>query len=190
VCACVCAYALWAVAERPGSLSHMFFSRHSSLPNSLSKLGGNIRTTQTNQHLRVRSTTWALYIVLVFLLLTTALVVPFTLLKHLTSHALLTSPTPRQRVFVCGACTGIAQVVVSLVAPVDSLFKQSILRCLGVCLTSCLLHIDTVVIFVTHESMMTIPTQTVWTPTWYALWVKERTHNPLDDHLNDNNRKQ
>jgi len=45
-----------------------------------------------------------------------SLVVPCTLLKHPTSHALLTSPTPRQRAFICGACTRTAQVGVSLVA--------------------------------------------------------------------------
>ena len=125
--------------------------------NSLSKLGRNIRITRTNQHLRVRSTTSTLYIVLVFRLLTTALVGPCTLLKHPTSHALLTSPTPPQR----GACTDTLLVGVSLVAPLNLLLKRSSLHCLGVCLTSCLWHIQVVVLFVTHKSMMTIPTPTV-----------------------------
>jgi len=55
-------------------------------------------------------------IALVVLLLTTALIVHCTLLKHPTSPALLTSPTPRQRAIICGACTGTAQVGVSLAA--------------------------------------------------------------------------
>ena len=33
-----------------------------------------------------------------------------TLLQHPTSHALLTSPTPHESEFVCGACIGTAQI--------------------------------------------------------------------------------
>ena len=51
-----------------------------------------------------------------------------TLLQHPTSHALLTSPTPCQREFVCGACIGTAQVGASLVAPIEFIFKRSSLR--------------------------------------------------------------
>jgi len=53
-----------------------------------------------------------------------------TLLRHLTSQALPTSPTPRQRELVCGACIGTAQVGISLGAPLNSIFKRSSLRCL------------------------------------------------------------
>jgi len=51
-----------------------------------------------------------------------------TFLQHPTSRALLTSPTPRQRVFVCGACIGTAQIGASLVAPLGFIFKRSSLR--------------------------------------------------------------
>ena len=47
---------------------------------------------------------------IVFLLVKTALVGPCTLLQYPTSHALLTSPTPCQREFVCETCIGTAQV--------------------------------------------------------------------------------
>ena len=53
-----------------------------------------------------------------------------TLLEHPTSQVLLTSPNPRQRKLVCGACMGTEQVGTSLAAPLDSLFKQSSLRSL------------------------------------------------------------
>jgi len=43
--------------------------------------------------------------------------------------------TPRQRTFICGACTGTAQVGVSLVSLFAPLFKRSRLHCLGECLT-------------------------------------------------------
>ena len=52
----------------------------------------------------------------------------WTLLRHTTSPALLTSPTPYQREFVCGACIGSAQVGASLVAPLGVIFKRSSLR--------------------------------------------------------------
>jgi len=51
-----------------------------------------------------------------------------TLLQHPTSHALLTSPIPCQRVLVCGACIGTAQIDASLVAPHGFIFKRSSLR--------------------------------------------------------------
>jgi len=43
--------------------------------------------------------------------------------------------SPHQRAFVYGACTGTAQLGVSLVSLVDLLFKQSRLHCFDVCLT-------------------------------------------------------
>jgi len=50
--------------------------------------------------------------------------------------ALVVPPSsPYQRAFVCGACTGTAQVGVSLVSLWDPLFKRSRLHCLDVCLT-------------------------------------------------------
>ena len=50
--------------------------------------------------------------------------------------ALVVPPSsPHQRAFVCGACTGTAQVGVSLVSLCDPLFKRSRLHCLDVCLT-------------------------------------------------------
>jgi len=49
---------------------------------------------------------------------------------HPTSPALLTSPTPYQREFVCGACIGTAQIGASLVAPLGFIFKRSSLRSL------------------------------------------------------------
>jgi len=51
-----------------------------------------------------------------------------TLLQHPTSHALLTSPTPYQSEFVCGACIGTAQVGASLVVPLGFIFKRPSLR--------------------------------------------------------------
>ena len=51
-----------------------------------------------------------------------------TLPHNPTSHALLTSSTPRQRELVCGACIGTTQVAASLAAPLNSLFKRSTLR--------------------------------------------------------------
>jgi len=51
-----------------------------------------------------------------------------TLLQHPTLHALLTSPTPCQRLLICGACIGTAQVGASLVAPFEFIFKRSSLR--------------------------------------------------------------
>jgi len=45
------------------------------------------------------------------------------------------SSSPHQRAFVCGACTGTAQVGVSWVSSLDSLFKRSWLHCLQVCST-------------------------------------------------------
>ena len=53
-----------------------------------------------------------------------------TLLQHPTSPALLTSPTPCKREFVCGACIGTAQIGASLVVPLGFIFKQSSLRSL------------------------------------------------------------
>ena len=53
-----------------------------------------------------------------------------TLLPHPTSKALLNPPTPRQRMLVCGACIGTAQVGALLAVPLDSLFKRSDLRSL------------------------------------------------------------
>jgi len=53
-----------------------------------------------------------------------------TLLSHPTSHALLTSPTPRRRELIYGACISTAQVGASLAAPLDSFFKRSSLRSL------------------------------------------------------------
>ena len=55
-------------------------------------------------------------------------------------QALRTSPVPHQKAFVCEACTGTAQIGVSLFAPLDSFFKQSTLRCWGVCLMWYLWH--------------------------------------------------
>ena len=51
-----------------------------------------------------------------------------TLLQHPTSPALLTSPTPCQRVLVCGACIGTAQVGSSFFAPLEFIFRRSSLR--------------------------------------------------------------
>jgi len=70
-----------------------------------------------------------------------------TLLQHPTSQVLLTSPTPCQREFVCGACIGTAQVGASLVAPLEFIFKRSSLRSLRDMFD---------VILVTHKNMMTI----------------------------------
>jgi len=42
---------------------------------------------------------------------------------------------PHQRAFVCGACIGTAQVDVSLVSPLNPLFKRSMLHCFDICLT-------------------------------------------------------
>jgi len=51
-------------------------------------------------------------------------------------RALVVPPSsPHQRAFVCWACTGTAQVGVSLVSLFDPLFKRSRLHCLDVCLT-------------------------------------------------------
>ena len=51
-------------------------------------------------------------------------------------RALVVTPfSPHQRAFVCGACTGTAQVGVSLVFLFDPLFKRSRLHCSDVCLT-------------------------------------------------------
>jgi len=61
----------------------------------------------------------------------------YLLQKHHFAHC---SPPPRQREFVCGACTGTAQVGVSLVAPLDSIFKLSSLNCLSVYFTWFLWH--------------------------------------------------
>jgi len=43
--------------------------------------------------------------------------------------------SPHQRAFVCGACTGTAQVGVSCVSLFGPLFKRSGMHCLHVCLT-------------------------------------------------------
>ena len=51
-------------------------------------------------------------------------------------RALVVPPSsPHQRAFVCGACTGTAQVGASLVSLFDALLKRSRLHCLNVCLT-------------------------------------------------------
>jgi len=51
-------------------------------------------------------------------------------------RALVVPPSfPHQRPFVCGACIGTAQVVVSLVSLFDPLFKRSRLHCFDICLT-------------------------------------------------------
>ena len=71
-----------------------------------------------------------------------------TLLQHPTSHALLTSPTPCERELVYGACIGTAQVGVSLVAPLDSLFKRSSLRSIH----------DILIVFVTCRNKLPFST--------------------------------
>ena len=43
--------------------------------------------------------------------------------------------SPHQRLFVCGACIGTAQVGVSLVSLLNPLFKRSRLHCFDICLT-------------------------------------------------------
>jgi len=59
-----------------------------------------------------------------------------TRLGKVYKRALVVPPSsPHQRAFVCGACTGTAQVGVSLVSLFDLLFKRSRLHCLDVCLT-------------------------------------------------------
>jgi len=59
-----------------------------------------------------------------------------TPLGKVYKRALVVPPSSHhQRVFVCGACTGTAQVGVSLVFLFDPLFKQSRLNCLDICLT-------------------------------------------------------
>ena len=51
-------------------------------------------------------------------------------------RALVVPPSSlHQRMFVCGACTGTAQVGISLVSLCDPQFKRSRLHCLDVCLT-------------------------------------------------------
>ena len=59
-----------------------------------------------------------------------------TRLGKVYKRALVVPPSsPHQRVFVCGACIGIAQVGVSLVSLFDPLFKRSRLHCFDICLT-------------------------------------------------------
>jgi len=59
-----------------------------------------------------------------------------TRLGQVYTRALGVPPSsPQQRVFVCGACIGNAQVGISLVSLFDPLFKRSRLHCVDVCLT-------------------------------------------------------
>ena len=96
---------------------------------------------------------------LVYPLLITALVVTCTLLRHPTSHALPTSPIPRQRELVCGACIGTTQVAASLAAPLNSLFKRSTLRSPR----------DIILVFVTWRNIMPVSA-------WKVYIVQERLH--------------
>jgi len=83
-----------------------------------------------------------------------------TRLGKVCKRALVVPPSsPHQRTFVRGTCIGTAQVGVSLVSLFDELFKRSRLHCSDVMFD---------VIFVTHKSIMTIPTPTMWTPPWYT----------------------
>ena len=60
-------------------------------------------------------------------------------------------------------CIGTAQVGVSLVSLFDPLYKRpGGLRCIVRYMFD--------VILVTHKSIMTVPTTTLWTPTWYATY--------------------
>ena len=58
------------------------------------------------------------------------------------NRALVVPPSsPHQRVLVCGACTGTAQVGVPLVSLFNPLFKRSRLHCFDICLTWYLWHL-------------------------------------------------
>ena len=89
-------------------------------------------------------------------------------LGRVYKRALVVPPSsPHQRVFVCVACTGTAQVGVSLVSLFDPLFKQS--RFLFRCMFDMIFVTNTQhVILVPHKRMMTIPTPPVKTTPWYA----------------------
>jgi len=81
-------------------------------------------------------------------------------------RALVVPPSsPHQRTFVCGACTGTAQVGVLLVSLFDPLFKQCRLHCFDVCLTSYLWHIR-----IWWQYL--VPTWRVYTPPRYATIPK------------------
>ena len=56
----------------------------------------------------------------------------------------------------------------SLVALLEALCARIFSLDLWICVFPALFRCNLTVIFVTHKSMMTIPTQTVWTPPWYA----------------------
>jgi len=59
-----------------------------------------------------------------------------TPLGKVYKRAVVVPPSsPHQRTFVCGACTGAAQVGVSLVSLFDLLLKRSRLYCFGISLT-------------------------------------------------------
>jgi len=70
--------------------------------------------------------------------------------------------------FICGACTGTAQIGISLVSLFDPLFKRSRLNCLDVCLTWCLLF------FKKYDDYTYTP------PVWlYTLNTQVRHHTHL-----------
>ena len=119
------------VRGRPPVFNTINFSNNQIYTSFLSALGQNNRITQVNQNIGLDPQPWRFT--------NTSLGLPChdrnrnlpcTFLQHPTSHALLTSPTPRQRVLVCGACIGTAQIGASLVAPLGFIFKRSSLRSL------------------------------------------------------------
>jgi len=61
--------------------------------------------------------------------------IPSRLDKVYKRALVVPSSSLHQRAFVCGTCTGTAQVGVSLVSLFNPLFKQSRLHCLDACLT-------------------------------------------------------
>jgi len=96
--ACVCPYA--SRVERLVSLNNMFFPHNSSSTNHrvFLKVGSKHPnySDESAPPSQIHNPGTLQIITLVVLVLTTALVVPCTLLKLPTSHALLTFPTPRQ----------------------------------------------------------------------------------------------
>jgi len=115
---------LLSPAHAPAPHSHLYFGyklpvRH-VLPDLVSAAANDraILRIQSNHSINTRKHT-----------------TPTPLGKVYTGALVVPSFTNHQRAFVCGACTGTAQVGVSLVSLFDPLFKLSRLHCLNVCLT-------------------------------------------------------
>ena len=73
---------------------------------------GHVSTQNTNQSSFTATLTSPTHLLASF-----QSVLGCTLFQHPTSHAPVTSPTPRQKELVCGACIGTTQVGVSLLHP-------------------------------------------------------------------------